>query len=56
MENLRRNYSGFTFIEIISVLIITSILFGISAAVGTAILEKSKQERIIFNMYRIFPH
>lgn len=52
MENLRRNYSGFTFIEIISVLIITSMLFGISAAVGTGILEKSKQERIIFNMYR----
>lgn len=51
MENIRRTDSGFTFIEIIYVIIISGMLFSLSIALPGEQLKKEKAERAIFNMY-----
>ena len=51
MENIRRTNSGFTFIEIFFVLIITGMLLTLSSAVPGELFKKEKTERAIFNMY-----
>jgi prepilin-type N-terminal cleavage/methylation domain-containing protein len=51
MDNLRRNDFGFTFIEILIVIIISGMLIGLSTASAKEILLKGNTEKAVFEMY-----
>ncbi len=51
MANIRRTNFGFTFIETISVVVITTIIFSLSTVTALEMFNKIKLEKAVYSMY-----